>query len=88
MLEEGGFYTAVAEMLVDIPLFPFCCLKGPTVRVVPEVTWEGNNPTIQQVPKMQWYRVSPFDLYWTPGASSIEDAAVIRTEPPFSCRPE
>ena len=26
---------------------------------------------------MMWSRVSPFDLYWTPGVSDIEDAAVI-----------
>ena len=32
-LAEGGFYTALAEFLVDLPLFPYAVIKGPTVRI-------------------------------------------------------
>jgi endonuclease III-like uncharacterized protein len=28
ILETGGFYKAMAEVLMDLPLFPFACLKG------------------------------------------------------------
>jgi hypothetical protein len=77
ILGEGAFYRALAEFLVDLPLFPFACVKGPVVRIVPKVSWRGGQPNIEQVPRLFWYRVSPFDLYWTPGASDIEDASVI-----------
>lgn len=77
ILKEGGFYKAVAEMLVDLPLFPFACIKGPTVRIVPEVQWKNGTAAIAQTPKLFWQRVSPFDLWWTPGVADIEDAAVI-----------
>lgn len=77
ILKEGGFYKALAEFLTDLPLFPFACIKGPVVRILPVVTWEGNQATIKQVPKLTWTRVSPFDVWWTPGVSDIEDAAVI-----------
>ena len=33
LLTEGGFYKALAEFLVDLPLFPFACIKGPVVRI-------------------------------------------------------
>lgn len=72
MLLEGGFYQALAEFIIDLPLFPFAVLKGPIVRVLPKVKWQGGQPTMQMVPKLCWQRVSPFDLWWTPGASSPE----------------
>jgi hypothetical protein len=79
ILREGGFYHALAEFLVDLPIFPFACIKGPVVRVVPTVTWPsgGGQPTVQMKPTLTWERVSPFDLWWTPGVASIENANVI-----------
>lgn len=77
ILHEGGFYTALADFLVDLPIFPYAVMKGPVVRIVPQVTWEGGQPNVQQKPKLFWQRVSPFDLYWTPGAIAIEDASII-----------
>lgn len=156
-LAQGGFYTALAEFLVDLPLFPYACLKGPTVRIKTQVKWSkdvapwgingtgtdnfsmgqagvpalpgppnpnsppgippgssglgaggvtpqsnmGSNgggapvspslaprklsrkpqvskPVVQDIPVLCWERVSPFDVYWTPGVADIEDANVIQ----------
>lgn len=77
ILKEGGFYKALAEFITDLPLFPFACIKGPVVRILPVVTWTPNGAEVKQVPKLTWERVSPFDVWWTPGVSDIEDAAVI-----------
>jgi hypothetical protein len=76
-LVEGGFYKALAEFLVDLPLFPFACVKGPVVRIVPDVVWQNGKPAVQQKPKLFWERVSPFDLFFSPGVSDIEDADCI-----------
>ena len=38
-LEMGGFYPALAEFLVDLPLFPYAVMKGPTVRIKTQVKW-------------------------------------------------
>lgn len=77
ILTEGGFYKALSQFLVDLPLFPFAVIKGPVVRIVPQVTWQGSRPTIMQKPRLFWERVSPFDIWWTPGVSEIEAAEVI-----------
>ena len=79
-LQEGGFYKALAEFLVDLPIFPFACIKGPVIRVVPSVAWVDGQPVTQNKPRLFWQRVSPFDLWWTPGASDIEDANVIERQ--------
>jgi hypothetical protein len=77
ILTQGGFYKAFAEFITDLPLFPFACIKGPTVRIVPTVVWENGTAVVAQQPKLFWNRVSPFDIWWTPGASDIEDASVV-----------
>ena len=77
ILKSGMFYEALAEFLVDLPLFPFACIKGPVVRMTPKLTWVGGRPLVKSTPQMFWERVSPFNVYWSPGASKIEDAEVI-----------
>lgn len=90
ILAEGNFYQAFGEFLVDLPLFPYACIKGPTVRIKTEVRWNqqaqqsfgqsgvgGRRATVVDVPKLTWERISPFDIYWTPGATRIEDANII-----------
>lgn len=79
ILREGSFYHAMAEFLADIPIFPFAVIKGPVVKVVPKIIWppDGGRPTVQFKPRLYWYRVSPFDLWFTPGVADIEYANVI-----------
>src|SRR5262249_55232449 len=78
-LREGKFYHSLAGFLVDLPIFPFAVIKGPFVRIIPEIKWPpgGGRPIVQQMPKMFWQRVSPFDIWWTPGVADIAAANVI-----------
>lgn len=76
-LVDGGFYKALAEFLVDLPIFPFACLKGPVIRIVPTLDWESGAAVSTPKPRLFWERVSPFDVWWTPGAGDIENASII-----------
>lgn len=78
LLVEGGFYSALKEVLQDIPIFPYVVLKGPTVRNVTSVTWNAHGRAVPAVrATLCWQRVSPFDFFWSPGASNIARAEVI-----------
>ncbi len=77
ILEEGRFYEALAEFLIDLPIFPFAAIKGPVVRMVSQVKWVNGQAQRQTVPKMFWSRVSPFDLYWTPTAHNVHEAEFV-----------
>lgn len=77
MLTEGKFYEALAEFLIDLPIFPYAVLKGPVVRNVSSLKWENGKPVMKQSPRMFWQRVSPFDLYFSPGASGPHEAEFI-----------
>jgi hypothetical protein len=77
ILDEGGFYTALAEFITDLPLFPYACIKGPSVRLRSDVKWANGKAQAVTEPRLVWTRVSPFDIYWTPGVSDIADGNVI-----------
>ena len=77
LLYEGGFYNALAEFLIDLPIFPIACLKGPVVVNTSELTWVNGKATVSAKPKMTWKRVSPFDLYFSPSSSAHDDSWVI-----------
>jgi hypothetical protein len=79
ILREGGFYYALADFMFDLPMFPIACIKGPVVRMIPEVVWapDGGPPSVVYKPRLTWERPSPFDLWWTPGVADIENADVI-----------
>ncbi len=82
ILRDGGFYDSLAAFLVDLPVFPFAVLKGPVVKIVPEVQWPpgGGQPTVVQKPTLCWCRVNPFDIWWTPGVSDIRHANIIEKQ--------
>jgi hypothetical protein len=74
---EGGFYQALKEFLIDLPIFPIACIKGPIVRQQTKVRWVDGKATQETTPKLFWDRVSPMDLYFTPDASSMDETYVI-----------
>jgi hypothetical protein len=77
ILIQGNFYTALSEFLTLLPQYPFACIKGPTVRMVMDVKWSGSQAVQSWRPKLWWENISPFDIWWTPGVSAIEDAQII-----------
>jgi hypothetical protein len=77
ILVEGRFYDALAEVLIDLPIFPFAVMAGPEVRMVPSIAWRNGEMAVTMTPRMFWRRVSPFDFYFTPGVESLEDGATI-----------
>ena len=77
ILTEGGFYQAFAEFLIDLPIFPYAVIKGPVIRKKEQTKWVNGQPIRESIPKMYWDRVSPFDLYWTQGASHVKQADFI-----------
>lgn len=77
ILVEGNFYGAFREFLIDLPIFPIACIKGPEVRNAATTKWVDGKLTQVTVPKMFWRRVSPFDLYMSTSASRGRDADII-----------
>lgn len=79
---EGQWTTAFAQFIDDLVTFPAAVLKGPVVRNRPELKWvkqPGGNYDlqVQNTLALEWERVSPFNLYPAPDASTIDDGYMI-----------
>jgi hypothetical protein len=77
-LTEGGFYTALREVILDMATFPVCWLVGPEVRKRKKFKWvtnpDGTNKlTVIDKIVREWRRASPFCVFPSPGSKSIND---------------
>ena len=72
ILIEGGYYKAMREFLIDLPIFPIAAMKGPVVNNVAKTKWVDGVAELVYEPQMQWKRVSPMDLYFTPDSGLSE----------------
>lgn len=76
-LVEGGFLKAFNQFLDDIVTFPFAVIKGPVKRKRTKLMWVGEELVPTEEIRNEWERVDPFNLYWAPWASDIQDGFVI-----------
>lgn len=77
---EGGFREALMDYLYNFATYPFACLVGPIPANVPVHTWSGNTFTTKVKTQMQFFSVSPFDVFWTPDSPDAQrgTAVIIR----------
>ena len=81
-LVEGGFMQALDAFIDDITTFPSAVLKGPVIRRKKTLKWtptkDGQfNPEVTEGLVAVWERVSPFDIYPSPAATSVSDGYLI-----------
>lgn len=82
ILIEGKFEESKREFIKDIATYPAAFLKGPIVRKRTELAWQKQEdgqsfPVPVEVLRREFSRVSPFDIYPSPGAKSLEDGYLI-----------
>ena len=76
-LVEGGWTRAFNEFLDDLVTFPFAVLKGPIKRRRKVLKWQNGALEPVEMVRNEWERTDPFNLYWAPWASDIQDGYVI-----------
>ncbi len=81
ILERGRFYHALSEFLADLPVYKYAVIKGPITRRSTELKWArtGRLEAHEQA-RFYWERVSPWDIWFSPGAVSIENTEVFERE--------
>lgn len=82
-LIEGGFLDALDKFIDDLTTFPSAIIKGPVVRKRPKLRWRQDEsdqmrPIISDELCLEWERVSPFDIYPAPSATTIDDGYLIQ----------
>lgn len=70
-LLEGRFYDALSAFLADLPMYKIAIIKGPVVRKATRLRWTNGTAEMKEELGFFWDRVSPFDVWFSPGATSI-----------------
>lgn len=81
-LIEGGWYTALKDVVYDIVTFKTGFVEGPVIRKKKKLEWAempdgGSTPAVTEGLIREYYRVSPFDCYPSPGAKNVQDGYFI-----------
>lgn len=82
ILVEGGWLDALDQFIDDMMTFKTAFLKGPVVRMIPQLKWEQTpdgtfRPVVKRERKLEFERVDPFNIYPAPWAKSVHDAFLI-----------
>lgn len=77
-LQEGGWKAAYSAMIYDFTTYPAVFLKGPIIRKKKKLTWgPDNKPIVQEREVIEVDRISPFDIFPSKGAVTIQDGTLI-----------
>lgn len=81
ILEEGNFYESLSEFLSDLPIYKYAVIKGPVTRKSTDLKW-GRNKKLhaEERAKFFWERVSPWDVWFSPGATNIKNTEVFERQ--------
>lgn len=78
-LDQGNFNKAFEEFVDDFVTFPSAILKGPTVRKKKRLAWGPDfQPVVMTDFVREVERVSPFDIFPSPGSSGVDDGYLIQ----------
>jgi len=77
-LREGNYYEALGQFITDLVTYPAAFMKGPIIRNRKRFAWvEDKNgepaPEVKSINRREYACVSPFNMYFSPGAKSVND---------------
>lgn len=77
-LVEGGWYSAMREVIEDVVDMPTGFMEGPVVRKKPVLEWNeaGEVEVVSRLVR-EYQRVSPVDVYPAPGARTCQEGDLI-----------
>ncbi len=77
-MAQGSWDQSMDDFIEDFVTYPGAILKGPFYNRKLELKWlPGFVPAVTNNPRMQWARVSPFDVYPAPYATDCQDGDFI-----------
>jgi len=77
-LQQGGWTKALASVIYDFTTYPTIFIKGPILRKKKTMEWGKNfKPVVKEQVVLEVDRVSPWDIFPSPGAVTIQDGYLI-----------
>jgi hypothetical protein len=76
-LVEGDWDNAFSDFIEDFTVFPVAIMKGPIINLKNKPTWVGGRMEVVKDYVFLNKRVSPLDIYPSPGATKINEGDLI-----------
>lgn len=76
-LAECKFIPTLQAFISDLMVYPYAVLKAPVIRRKRMLRWEGGTPVATDEASLLIERVSPFDYYFAPWATSPQEGYVV-----------
>lgn len=78
-LQAGNYHRSMIDFIDDYVTYPTAIFKGPSVRKKQKMTWGPNfTPIVVNDFNREVERVSPYDIFPSPNASSVDDGYLIQ----------
>lgn len=78
-INEGGFHNSMMDFIDDFVTYPTAIFKGPSVRKKQKLRWGPDFvPIVSNEFFRETERVSPYDMFPSPNASSVDDGFLIQ----------
>jgi hypothetical protein len=76
ILEEGGYYSALEDVITDLTTYPCAFIKAPVVRFKPKLGWDDYSGEIKvkESLSLEFERVSASMIYPSPSSTDIGDS--------------
>lgn len=75
-LVDSGFYQTMVDFIEDFATYPYAVMKRVTVQEK-ALQWKGGKPRAVEIVRDVDLRVSPFDIYPSPGMVGVNDGPII-----------
>lgn len=77
-LQEGGWSKSLSALIYDFTTYPAVFIKGPVLRKRKVMKWGADyQPMVTEAVCIEVDRISPWDLFPSPGAVTIQDGYLI-----------
>jgi len=77
-MDEGGWERAMDEFIEDFVTYPAAVMEGPVYKRSKQLKWlPGFKLGVDEEPRQHWSRISPFDAYPSPYATSPQQGEFI-----------
>jgi hypothetical protein len=77
-MQQSKFNTVLSEVIYDFCTYPTAFIKGPVVRTKKKLSWGKNwTPVVTDEIVEDFERVSPYDIFPSPNASTTQDGYII-----------
>jgi len=77
-MQDAKFDSTLSEIIYDFVTFPAAFIKGPMIRTKKVMKWGSNwQPKVEETIVEDFERVSPYDIFPSPNASTCQDGYLI-----------